>query len=89
MLQFREFFAWVSIDGVEAPEYGVEISEDQKSVTCWIASELGKVHHIVLPLSNPTPIQMRRNSLYTGETRHTTATLLDRSTWTEISAGAK
>jgi hypothetical protein len=43
MLQFREFFAWVSIDGVEAPEYEVEISEDQKSVTCWIASELGKV----------------------------------------------
>ncbi|KAJ7733604.1 hypothetical protein B0H14DRAFT_2996343 [Mycena olivaceomarginata] len=42
MLQFREFFAWVSIDGVEAPEYEVEISEDQKSVTCWIASELGK-----------------------------------------------
>ncbi|KAF8199826.1 hypothetical protein K438DRAFT_1966188 [Mycena galopus ATCC 62051] len=42
MLHFGEFSAWVSIDGTEAPEYGVEIAEDQKSVTCWIASELGK-----------------------------------------------
>ncbi|KAJ7267543.1 hypothetical protein B0H12DRAFT_1229856 [Mycena haematopus] len=42
MLQCKEFAAWVSIDGTEAPEYGVEMSEDQKSVTCWIPSELGK-----------------------------------------------
>ncbi|KAJ7267545.1 hypothetical protein B0H12DRAFT_114310 [Mycena haematopus] len=42
MLQYKEFAAWVSIDGTEAPEYGVEISEDQKSATCWISSELGK-----------------------------------------------
>ncbi|KAJ7267542.1 hypothetical protein B0H12DRAFT_114284 [Mycena haematopus] len=42
MLQCKGFAAWVSIDGTEAPEYGVEISEDQKSVTCWIPSELGK-----------------------------------------------
>ncbi|KAJ6498900.1 hypothetical protein C8R45DRAFT_925605 [Mycena sanguinolenta] len=32
----------VSIDGAEAQEYGIEVSDDQKSVTCWIASELGK-----------------------------------------------
>ncbi|KAJ7467187.1 hypothetical protein FB451DRAFT_1260410 [Mycena latifolia] len=42
MLHFKEFTAWVSIDGNEALEYGIETSEDQKSVTCWIASELGK-----------------------------------------------
>ncbi|KAJ6498911.1 hypothetical protein C8R45DRAFT_980349 [Mycena sanguinolenta] len=42
MLQCGEFAAWVSIDGTEAQEYGLEVSDDQKSVTCWIASELGK-----------------------------------------------
>ncbi|KAJ6498916.1 hypothetical protein C8R45DRAFT_821798 [Mycena sanguinolenta] len=42
MLQYREFAAWISIDGTEAPEYRVEVSKDQKSVSCWIASELGK-----------------------------------------------
>ncbi|KAJ6498915.1 hypothetical protein C8R45DRAFT_980354 [Mycena sanguinolenta] len=42
MLQCGEFAAWVTIEGTEAPEYGVEVSEDQKCVTCWIASEVGK-----------------------------------------------
>ncbi|KAF7376502.1 hypothetical protein MSAN_00066100 [Mycena sanguinolenta] len=42
MLQCQEFAAWVSIDGTDAPEYGIEVSEDRKSVTCWIASEVGK-----------------------------------------------
>jgi hypothetical protein len=43
MLHCKEFSAWVSIEGKVTEEYGVEISEDQKSVTCWIPSELGKV----------------------------------------------
>ncbi|KAJ6629481.1 hypothetical protein B0H10DRAFT_1987367 [Mycena sp. CBHHK59/15] len=42
MLHWREFSAWITIDGVEAPEYDVETSQDEKTVTCWIASELGK-----------------------------------------------
>ncbi|KAJ7933800.1 hypothetical protein B0H13DRAFT_1592038 [Mycena leptocephala] len=42
MLHCKEFSAWVSIEGKVTEEYGVEISEDQKSVTCWIPSELGK-----------------------------------------------
>ncbi|KAJ7661647.1 hypothetical protein B0H17DRAFT_1020300 [Mycena rosella] len=37
-----KFSAWVSIDGREAAEYAVETSDDQQTVTCWIASELGK-----------------------------------------------
>ncbi|KAJ7680697.1 hypothetical protein DFH06DRAFT_939276, partial [Mycena polygramma] len=42
MLQWKEFSAWISIDGREPEEYGVEVDEDEKTVTCWIASELGK-----------------------------------------------
>ncbi|KAJ7141255.1 hypothetical protein C8R44DRAFT_866887 [Mycena epipterygia] len=42
MLIWKEFSAWISIDGTEAAEYGIETSEDEKTVTCWIASELGK-----------------------------------------------
>ncbi|KAJ7933802.1 hypothetical protein B0H13DRAFT_682780 [Mycena leptocephala] len=42
MLHFRECSAWITIDGEELVEYEVETSEDQKTVTCWIASELGK-----------------------------------------------
>ncbi|KAJ7879592.1 hypothetical protein B0H14DRAFT_3858440 [Mycena olivaceomarginata] len=38
----NEFSAWVCIDGEKAPEYDVKISEDGRTVTCWIASELGK-----------------------------------------------
>ncbi|KAJ7212927.1 hypothetical protein GGX14DRAFT_445667 [Mycena pura] len=46
MLLWREFTAWVTIDGQEATEYGIETSEDQKTVTCWIASELGKTFSV-------------------------------------------
>ncbi|KAJ7761020.1 hypothetical protein B0H16DRAFT_1884456 [Mycena metata] len=42
MLQSKDFSAWIAIEGVEVPEYGVEISENQQDITCWIPSEVGK-----------------------------------------------
>ncbi|KAJ7451853.1 hypothetical protein B0H11DRAFT_2201588 [Mycena galericulata] len=42
MLQSQDFSAWVTIEGVEAPEYGVETSENQQEISCWIPSEVGK-----------------------------------------------
>ncbi|KAF7357818.1 hypothetical protein MVEN_00827800 [Mycena venus] len=42
MLHWNEYSAWVTIDGEDAVEYDVQTSEDDKTVTCWIASELGK-----------------------------------------------
>ncbi|KAJ3501918.1 hypothetical protein NLJ89_g9124 [Agrocybe chaxingu] len=42
MLQLDNFCAWISVDERELLEYAVEHSEDQLSVTCWIASEEGK-----------------------------------------------
>ncbi|KAJ7162090.1 hypothetical protein C8R46DRAFT_1000031 [Mycena filopes] len=41
MLQFHQFSACISIDGRQTPEYAVEVSENERTVTCWIASELG------------------------------------------------
>ncbi|KAJ7467179.1 hypothetical protein FB451DRAFT_1260373 [Mycena latifolia] len=41
MLHWKEFSAWVTIDGKVTPELNAETSEE-KTVTCWIASELGK-----------------------------------------------
>ncbi|KAJ7121338.1 hypothetical protein C8R43DRAFT_1033888 [Mycena crocata] len=46
MLHWKDFSAWISIDGTETPEYDIEMSEDKKTVTCWIASELGKTFSI-------------------------------------------
>ncbi|KAJ7467185.1 hypothetical protein FB451DRAFT_1093244, partial [Mycena latifolia] len=45
-LHWKEFSAWITIDGKEAPELDVETSEDEKTVTCWIASELGKTFSV-------------------------------------------
>ncbi|KAF7305833.1 hypothetical protein HMN09_00737300 [Mycena chlorophos] len=42
MLQLNGFNAWITIDNQPVPEYQVDISADQTSVTCWVASELGK-----------------------------------------------
>ncbi|KAF7315889.1 hypothetical protein MIND_00105500 [Mycena indigotica] len=34
--------AWISIDGVAAEEYGVEVDEKERTVSCWVGSEVGK-----------------------------------------------
>ncbi|KAF7305820.1 hypothetical protein HMN09_00735900 [Mycena chlorophos] len=39
MLELNGFAAWISIDGEEVPEYGVETDSERNTVTCWIASE--------------------------------------------------
>lgn len=63
-MHLKEFKAWITIDGKEAVEYDVQTSEDQKTVTCWIASELGKVPYCV-PMSIWTDAHARvaRHSL--------------------------
>jgi hypothetical protein len=43
MLHAKGFSAWVTINGEEALEFDIETSEDEKTMTCWIASEVGKV----------------------------------------------
>ena len=46
MLIHKEFRCWVEIEGEEAKEYDVQQAKDNKgvaTVTCWIASEVGKV----------------------------------------------
>nr|GAT55852.1 predicted protein [Mycena chlorophos] len=35
--------AWITIAGVETDEYDIQVNEDSRTVTCWIASELGKL----------------------------------------------
>ncbi|KAJ7121339.1 hypothetical protein C8R43DRAFT_78095 [Mycena crocata] len=44
MPKYKDFSAWITIDGREAetPEYDIQVSENEKMVTCWIGSELGK-----------------------------------------------
>ncbi|KAF8626923.1 hypothetical protein AX17_006424, partial [Amanita inopinata Kibby_2008] len=42
MLKFDPFEAQVKVDGAGLPEYQVEVDEEAKRVTCWIASEVGK-----------------------------------------------
>ncbi|KAJ7646769.1 hypothetical protein FB45DRAFT_181563 [Roridomyces roridus] len=63
------------IEGVEAPEYGVETSVEDKTVTCWIPSELGKVKLPGLGLRRDRDAYYRRRpSPSTGKTLGTTRT---------------
>jgi hypothetical protein len=43
MLQLGNLSAWITVDGKELKEYGVEISDDGKEATCWIPSKVGQV----------------------------------------------
>jgi hypothetical protein len=47
MLELNGIRAWIGVDGKELKQYGVQVSSDRK-VTCWIASEEGKVCGIIL-----------------------------------------
>ncbi|KAF7315886.1 hypothetical protein MIND_00105200 [Mycena indigotica] len=41
MLEWRgQFRAWIKIEGVDAEEYGVEVDEGERIVSCWIGSEV-------------------------------------------------
>ena len=47
MLNYKEFSCWIEIEGEEAKEYDTRQTENDKgiaTVTCWIASEAGKVY---------------------------------------------
>ncbi|KAJ7187779.1 hypothetical protein C8R46DRAFT_1340730 [Mycena filopes] len=53
MLQWKEFSAWIIVDGWrELPEYNVQISEDEKTVTCWVPSEVGKKFSVCFQTSS-------------------------------------
>ena len=46
MLTHKDFSCWVEIEGEEAKEYDIQQAKDDEgvdTVTCWIASEVGKV----------------------------------------------
>ncbi|KAM6490605.1 hypothetical protein JOM56_013948 [Amanita muscaria] len=42
MPQFRDFQAAVVVDGVELPEYTIQVSEEDGEISCYIPSEVGK-----------------------------------------------
>jgi hypothetical protein len=66
MLQVDHFSAWVTVDGVELPQYAIEYSLAEKHATCWIASEAGKVckrAHLPIFSNDLVP----RNSRSTGK----------------------
>lgn len=46
MVTFKGLEAWITIDGSEAhaTEYSVETDDEENTITCWIASEVGKVN---------------------------------------------
>lgn len=48
MLQLGDLAAWITVDGRELEEYGVEISDNGKEATCWIPSKVGQVRSILL-----------------------------------------
>ena len=43
MLSLSNVSAWIEVDGKELEQYGIEEDSDRSLVTCWIASQAGKV----------------------------------------------
>ena len=46
MPTFGTINAYIKVDGTGLTEYDVQIDEKKKSVSCWIASETGKVRSL-------------------------------------------
>lgn len=43
MLRIGNFKAWIRIDGKNVEEYKVEADTQAVKVTCWVASDVGRV----------------------------------------------
>lgn len=43
MPTFQAFHVTIRVDGKDLPEYDVQVDVDEKQVSCWIPSEVGKV----------------------------------------------
>ncbi|KAG5649525.1 hypothetical protein H0H81_003311, partial [Sphagnurus paluster] len=44
MLELNGLSAWVVVDNIELPQYGVQHFPEKKQVVCWIPSEAGKAN---------------------------------------------
>ena len=42
-LDHNDYQAWIEVDGQELQCYSIDVDHAKKIVTCWIASEVGKV----------------------------------------------
>ncbi|KAJ7817757.1 hypothetical protein B0H14DRAFT_2841611 [Mycena olivaceomarginata] len=60
-MRLDELHAWISVDGVELPEFAVEYSADGKEASCWIPSECDKVER---------PFHFTSNNMYCRDHRH-------------------
>jgi sulfur transfer protein SufE len=46
MLRLGTSSVWIEIDGKPAPTYDVQVAQDAKVVSGWIASQTGKVRNV-------------------------------------------
>jgi hypothetical protein len=55
MPSYKEYAAWIDVDDIKVPEYGIEVREGgrgevEKIVACWIASKPNKARYNSLRL---------------------------------------
>jgi hypothetical protein len=53
-IEFDEFITWIEVDGKRLQPYNVTYIEEHgiRTMSCWIASETGKVRCLLLPASD-------------------------------------
>ncbi|KAL0565425.1 hypothetical protein V5O48_016599 [Marasmius crinis-equi] len=54
MITVNNYSAWITIGDKACEEYEVDVSEEAKTVTCWIASEVGKEYEVNWECNNFT-----------------------------------
>ena len=50
-LKVGEYEAWLVVENAEVEHYGIDVNEETKVATCWIASTAGKVVYLTLSFS--------------------------------------
>lgn len=66
MVQFGDSSVAIVVDGEPLPEFDVKVSDDAKTISCWIPSEEGKVSFIDTGLLLPDVDLFRRFSCGTA-----------------------
>jgi hypothetical protein len=53
MLRVGNFKAWIIAHGEELEEYEVEVDTINKTATCWVPSDVGRVRHSFFSIISP------------------------------------
>ncbi|KAK6984196.1 hypothetical protein R3P38DRAFT_3105629 [Favolaschia claudopus] len=72
-MRIGDLHAWISVDGVELPEFATEVAANGEQVCCWVPSECGKEFCIHVMNTGSSSRVISRDLVYKDSTSRRTS----------------